>query len=351
MKHCLRELQQRSPIILFGASLCGKEYLEVLNKNGISIECFCDDNTDKQQSGFLGYKVISVDQLADTINDRNGGGVIVISSYGPLKLYNRLKKFDASLLSKTKMVDFYLWEDGLDYYRYFTDHLTEIEKAYALLADDKSRLTFKNLLQYKISRRPDLIEQIKDDAALQYFDPAVVELDDHEVLLDLGAYIGDTTESFIKRTSGKYDKIIALEPDKGNFERLMQNTRGMKNVECFQCGASSHDGTVSFRSDSLYTSQIDEAGEDSIEVLSVDSLLNGQRVTLIKADIEGAETDMLIGARETIMRYKPKLAISAYHRKEDIFKLINLITGYRSDYRFFMRHYTEMPIDTVLYAT
>lgn len=66
---------------------------------------------------------------------------------------------------------------------------------------------------------------------------------------------------------------------------------------------------------------------------------NLPRVDYIKLDIEGAELDMLHGAAKTITRWKPKMAISAYHKREDLWTLANYIKALRSDYEFQFRHY------------
>ena len=66
---------------------------------------------------------------------------------------------------------------------------------------------------------------------------------------------------------------------------------------------------------------------------------NLPRVDYIKLDIEGAELDMLHGAAKSISRWKPKMAISAYHRREDLWTLINFVKSLRSDYEFKFRHY------------
>lgn len=63
------------------------------------------------------------------------------------------------------------------------------------------------------------------------------------------------------------------------------------------------------------------------------------RVDYIKLDIEGAELDMLHGAAKTISRWKPKMAISAYHKPEDLWTLALYIKSIRPDYEFQFRHY------------
>jgi len=48
-------------------------------------------------------------------------------------------------------------------------------------------------------------------------------------------------------------------------------------------------------------------------------------VDFIKLDVEGYETQVLTGARNVLKHYRPKLAISAYHRFYDIFAIPDLI--------------------------
>ena len=67
-------------------------------------------------------------------------------------------------------------------------------------------------------------------------------------------------------------------------------------------------------------------------------------------DIEGAEKEALIGCEQIIKAQKPKLAISIYHKPEDIIEIPELILSYCDSYRLFLRHYTFGITDTILYA-
>ena len=71
---------------------------------------------------------------------------------------------------------------------------------------------------------------------------------------------------------------------------------------------------------------------------------------MIKMDIEGAETEALKGAKMIIKRDKPVLAISIYHKPEDIIELPELISDIHEGYKFYLRHYSLSWYDTVLYA-
>ncbi len=58
----------------------------------------------------------------------------------------------------------------------------------------------------------------------------------------------------------------------------------------------------------------------------------------------------LVGARKTIQKYKPKLAISVYHKPEDILELPQYILDLVPDYKIALRHYSSIQEETILYA-
>ena len=70
----------------------------------------------------------------------------------------------------------------------------------------------------------------------------------------------------------------------------------------------------------------------------------------IKMDIEGGEQDALFGMKKIIAARKPALAISLYHRPEDIFSIPLFLNQLNPDYSFYLRNYGEHAMETVLYA-
>ena len=67
-------------------------------------------------------------------------------------------------------------------------------------------------------------------------------------------------------------------------------------------------------------------------------------------DIEGSELRALQGAKRLIQQYKPKLAISIYHKPEDTIDIPYYIHELVPEYRFYIRHYSYSPAETILYA-
>lgn len=105
-------------------------------------------------------------------------------------------------------------------------------------------------------------------------------------------------------------------------------------------GLSNQEGEASYHSGGA-GSRKDPNGTLTAKFIDLDTYVarkNLPRVDYIKLDIEGAELDMLRGAAKTITRYKPKMAISAYHKNDDLWTLINYVKSLRSDYEFKFRH-------------
>jgi hypothetical protein len=67
-------------------------------------------------------------------------------------------------------------------------------------------------------------------------------------------------------------------------------------------------------------------------------------------DIEGSEYKALLGAKNMIMKHKPKLAISIYHKTEDIWEIPYLIYQFNPLYKFYLKHYSLSDNETILYA-
>jgi hypothetical protein len=95
---------------------------------------------------------------------------------------------------------------------------------------------------------------------------------------------------------------------------------------------------------------MDESGNIRIEVDSIDHVTQGEKVSFIKMDIEGAELEALRGAQNTIRQHKPKLAVCVYHMQEDLVTIPQYILSLREDYKLYLRHYGNSCTETVLYA-
>lgn len=184
----------------------------------------------------------------------------------------------------------------------------------------------------------------------QYFD--YFEPNDNEIFADVGALDGITAEDFADWTNDNYNYIYSFEANAGTIKPIENMFKLCKlKGEVVNRGLWDCTTTIKFNVNAQPgESQVTDEGEVSIETVSLDEFLNGKRISLIKMDIEGAEYKALVGARKTISKYKPRLAISIYHKPEDIIELPKLILEMNSEYKLALRHYSLGASETILYA-
>lgn len=191
--------------------------------------------------------------------------------------------------------------------------------------------------------------EIKQD---QYFDLEYLLPGAEETFVDVGCYDGMSSLNFARWCSeSKIKRVVAFEPDRCNQVACKKNLEGSDIVyRIIGKGAWSREGSLVFNQKAAEDSHISESGQDVIEVTSLDRELANDKITFIKMDIEGAEIEAMIGSEKTIKENHPKLAISVYHRPEDIFLIPEVILNYYQGYRFYLRHYCINVAETVLYA-
>jgi FkbM family methyltransferase len=193
-----------------------------------------------------------------------------------------------------------------------------------------------------------------------YFGPDFIKLTENEVYLDIGCYNGATIIDFInfcKKNNVNYRKIIGIESSPKRYPFVMSDVENYKNIEIVNTGAWSEkkelEFCVDFADEDVTNHEYIHTLEMRKEVIPVDKIDNitkGEEVTFIKMDIEGAELEALKGATETIKKYKPKLAICIYHRECDIVEIPRFIHQLVPQYKFYIRHHSFLPWETVLYA-
>lgn len=189
----------------------------------------------------------------------------------------------------------------------------------------------------------------------QYFLPELIHIEDGEVFVDGGAYIGDTIDRFIevaKQEKVQYSKIVAFEPNQNNLQVLRKKHRNNDKVRVIRKGLSDREFTLLFKEDGGRSLIVkDEAqATTKIPVIDIDHVPECRDATWIKMDIEGAEMAALHGAKETILRNHPKLTICTYHSAEDMIRIPEYIHELVPEYRLYIRQHTMHAGETVLYA-
>jgi FkbM family methyltransferase len=185
----------------------------------------------------------------------------------------------------------------------------------------------------------------------QYFDLPEINFSNEEVFLDIGGFKGETSLQFSKVTGKKYKKIYVIEPNEILANKCRENLSELDNCEVIQKATWSSSQKLKLVEEGESSRITEEYDINTIvETITVDKLLAGEKATYIKMDIEGAELESLRGAKDTICKNKPKLAISVYHKRDDIWEIPMLLLEYNPEYVFYLRVYSFTGNDTVLYA-
>lgn len=210
----------------------------------------------------------------------------------------------------------------------------------------------KQLLELGISNIVNVGRILMELGDKQYFDLPELYHVPHEIFVDAGCLNGISTRNFINWAQNNYEHVYCFEADYKNAticKEKMKDLIKKGNATVIDKALSDQNKTVSFISNANGTSCIG-VGEGRVEAVTLDTAIGDKHVTFIKMDIEGAEYNALLGAKNIISKYHPKLAISVYHRPEDIYDIPNLILSYSSDYKLYLRHYSVFNEETILYA-
>lgn len=192
------------------------------------------------------------------------------------------------------------------------------------------------------------------DISGQYFDLPAIEPDkDGEYFVDAGCFDGGTSAQCREWCAGNLKMIYAFEPDKKNYQTCHKNISKIGcEFELYEAATWSEKTTLKFKQDAGpgWGSCVNSAGELSIEADSIDNKLQGRKATYIKMDVEGSELEALKGSIKTIQKYRPKLAISLYHKPEDVMEIPVFLEKLDLGYKYYIRHYQTRMEETVLYA-
>ena len=233
--------------------------------------------------------------------------------------------------------------------KYFGEHQKELAETAALFADDASREVYYSAIAYRKSHNPtDAPVYTNHD---QYFAKDLISLSDTDIFVDCGAYDGDTMREFIKVSNVNYKSIVCFEPVEEYHKRLEKRGKN-KKVTAIRAGVYKTSTTLQFNADGGKGSAITTTTEHtiSIPVRAIDDVPECFDATFIKMDVEGSELDALLGAKQTILRNKPILAICIYHKHRDFIEIPKWIHQLVPEYKLYIRHHAFSVNETVLYA-
>lgn len=279
----------------------------------------------------------------------------------------------------------------------FHQHTYENIDRYAALrqrfTDPLSLKTFDNLINYRLTGNPYLLSStavghnwgtIGHDSYVlnaQFF-----TLTENEVFIDAGALDGKTSEYFLNSVNGKFDRIVMFEPATESAKKCQLMVDKLdkefpesdiaRKINIVESGLYNRTGMLPLAL-SLFDTDLTnlhgelpqsahiietglskafvEPGEEykviNVPITTLDNYLGKDPATFIKFEIEGSEVAALEGATETILRNKPKMALSIYHRPQDLELMMDYVKDLSLDYKIALRaHNPNTPDAIVMYC-
>lgn len=337
----VRLKNEKAPIILYGMGNGADKVISYLNKFEIPIYgIMASDDFCRYQT----YKDFKVKKLSDFEKELND--FIILLCFGTDIEYVINHILEISKKHTLLVPSISLFGNEIVNDDFINENLNKIKEAYNLLSDEYSKTIYEKSFHFLYTGELKYLQNMDSNKKEIY---KLLELNNSENYLDLGAYDGDTIKDFICYTNG-YKKITAVEPNIKNFTKLLKNSEELNNIELINKGISNICEKTYISKNAGRMAHISDENGVEIETTTVDELFKASTFSYIKCDVEGYETKMIEGAKSTLLS-KPKLSISAYHKPSDIFNLILQINSINPEYKFYLRKQKYIPLwDLNIYA-
>ena len=351
----------RDSLVLFGAGNLGRETLAGLRRIGIEPKAFSDNNPTLWNTSVDGLKVLSPDEATKKYRDKATFVITIWSALGGDRQSRRREQLLNLKCEKVVLFGFLFWKYpdiflphySLDEPHKFYEHSDDLRRLFYLWGDESSQREYLAQLRFRMLLDFDGLPS--PVAHKQYFAGDLFSLKDDEFFVDVGAFDGDTIQEFLQRQGSKFNRVLALEPDLKNFEKLDKYLSTLPapirdKVTALRIAAGARREVVRFDAKGTVQSMVSESGNIEIECVPLDEILESQSPSFLKMDIEGFEIDAMLGASAVIKESIPVLAICLYHKPDHLWRIPLLIHSWSDQYRFFLRTHDEECGDLVCYA-
>ena len=338
---------EKLPIAIWGAGALATELFESFQEKGIEIDCFFYKGDEyKQPIGHgVNGRVLEISELKSRLSE-----VAVVLGHGHYEKYNELVKYD--FIKKIYIIanPFRIYSGPNQ--NWINNNKDCIAKAKLNLDDNKSKRLLDIFL--KVRSQDDIAPMFNDIIFCDdYIQPIIEHLNNNVVMVDAGAFRGDSVELFLKYYKKDCKKIFAIEPDKDSFFYLNKKYGGLSFIEPLQYGLSNKHGELFIKSNGSQSNRILSEGleEDKVEIFTIDELFLNNRVDLIKIATPHFTLKILEGSEEVIKKQKPCLIINlAVDNTFYAPEIINYIKDLNSDYNLKLEFDFMMSTRLWLYA-
>lgn len=345
-KSILSQLVNSGGVYIFGAGVVGRQTMLECQRNNIVIRGFVDNNPNRRGEKMFGIPILSPAEL-----DPVGDVVIVSVGKHAETIAEQLRSLDIRRIINLSQFFFAVDSSAQPERDYFADLSSHRMKWIALaliLGDSRSREVLDAVVYHRLSLDNASLAAVCDSDIPQWFDPLFLTPNEKAVFVDGGAYDGDTAETF-RQINGPALRIHAFELDPDIASRAAARLKKYPEAVVHPSGLSDKRAKLAFTSTGITDGKLTETGENSVEVTAIDDVV-AEDATFIKLDIEGYEKEAIVGAERQIRNNLPLIALAVYHKASDPWSLPSQISALNSAYKYYLRHYTQVAFETVIYA-
>lgn len=327
------------PIVLYGMGNGADQIIDWCEAHHVEVAgIFASDEFVRGQI-FRGHKVETYTAVKARLTDFLL--VIAFASESPLVLahFRKLDEMHETVAPHLPLFN----GDEIVTLEWLEQNAENLQQVYDRLADEESRRVLAGTLNYKLSGKLRYLWEIESDRKEDL--QQLFCWEQQETYVDLGAYNGDTITEFLELVDGKYKEIIAVEPDRKNYQKLSAyiEEKGLSHVNGVERAVWSEETEMTFSDSGGRQASLLTGNKRTVQTIDVDTLLGNKCASYIKMDVEGTELEALRGGAGQISQNTPKLFVAAYHHDRDLFVLPLFLWQLVPDYKIYLRKHPYIP--------
>lgn len=345
-------------IVLFGAGTLGKRALTLLRGIDCAILAFSDNNPNAWNSQIEGVPVLPPRQAASLYGK---SALFLVTIWNEFHWFNetnqQLRSCGCENVSPYPPLHWRFPETFLpcllnDLPSKVIRDRDFVLDAGSVWGDELSQAIFEANVRLRIRGELDGIPARPTENT--YLPSDLIRFCNDDCFLDCGATVGEMLQDLTRKRGAGFKRFNALEADDISFPKLKRYCDSLpeplkSKVRLFHRAVGATSGFVLFTHTGQTGSKVSNSGE-RVACYSIDESFSNEPLTFVKMDIEGAEYDALLGARKTIERDRPTLAICVYHTQSDIWRIPLLVRDMVPEYKLYLRSYEGDGFQTVMYA-
>lgn len=340
--------QSEFPFVIWGIGSLSHSIKKYMDICGIKISCYWVDGECMLEDRD-GIPILSLLELESKFDKFN-----VVFGHSKYELKREIKKRCKNIQNVFCIPNVCYGQYQKMEKSFFENNIDQYYKNFCLLNDSTSETCMIAYLKCKLSENVDYIIDIHKES-ISYFENPVFTVGKNEVYVDIGAYTGDSLDLFLRATGNSYKKVYAYEPEKRSFSLLKKyvEKKKLRNVVLEQKGTWN-------KKDKLYFDDTEESSSVGasllndktlmIEVDTLDDMLKGEEVTLVKINFWAGVKETIEGMKKLMVQRKPKLVMTVGFDEYALLSIPLLIKEINPAYKLYLRFADAMPARLLLFA-